>query len=86
MASENQDLVLADHVECGVVMIAQDRPKVLDLARRVEAGGFDSIWMGDHISFYVPLLESLSLLSFLAAATERVPSDWRRSERVLSEP
>jgi len=38
----------------------------------MEAAHFDSIWVGDHVSFYIPILESLTLLSFLAAATERV--------------
>ncbi len=65
-------LVLRDEIECGVVMTAQDRAQVLATARRVEELGFDSIWVGDHVSFYVPILESLTLLSFVAAATERV--------------
>lgn len=53
-------------------MTAQDGPSVLRLGRRYEAAGFDSIWAGDHVSFYVPILESLTTLSFLAAATEKV--------------
>jgi alkanesulfonate monooxygenase SsuD/methylene tetrahydromethanopterin reductase-like flavin-dependent oxidoreductase (luciferase family) len=65
-------LVLRDEIECGVVMTAQERGGVLDLARSVEAAGFDSIWVGDHVSFYVPILESLTLLSFVAGVTERV--------------
>lgn len=65
-------LVLRDDVECGVVMTAQDRDQVLATSRRIEELGFDSIWVGDHVSFYVPMLESLTLLSFVAAATERV--------------
>ena len=65
-------LVLRDEIECGVVMTGQGRPDVLETAKRVEALGFDSIWVGDHVSFHVPILESLTLLSFVAAATERV--------------
>lgn len=65
-------LILRDDIECGVVMTAQDRDQVLDMARKVENLGFDSIWVGDHVSFYIPILESLTLLSFVAAATERV--------------
>lgn len=65
-------LILRDEIECGVVMTAQDREQVLVMARRVEDLGFDSIWVGDHVSFYVPILESLTLLSFVAAATSRV--------------
>jgi probable F420-dependent oxidoreductase len=50
----------------------QTREELLDLAPRMEAAGFDSIWVGDHVSFHVPILESLTLLSFAAALTERV--------------
>jgi probable F420-dependent oxidoreductase len=44
----------------------------LDLARRVEALGFDSVWSGDHVSFHNPMYESLTLLSAYAAVTSRV--------------
>jgi probable F420-dependent oxidoreductase len=73
MAARMSDpLRLDEGFECGSVITAQDRASVLSLARRAEAAGFDSLWAGDHVSFYVPLLESLTLLSFVAAATERV--------------
>jgi alkanesulfonate monooxygenase SsuD/methylene tetrahydromethanopterin reductase-like flavin-dependent oxidoreductase (luciferase family) len=65
-------LILNERVECGAVLTSQHRDGVLRLARAFEAGGFDSVWAGDHISFYVPILESLTLLSFVAGATERV--------------
>ncbi|MCI0548812.1 MAG: LLM class flavin-dependent oxidoreductase [Candidatus Rokubacteria bacterium] len=44
----------------------------LDLARRVEALGFDSLWAGDHVSFHTPLYESLTLLATYAGITSRV--------------
>jgi probable F420-dependent oxidoreductase len=65
-------LILRSAVECGAVMTAQNRPGVQQLARSIEAAGFDSVWAGDHIAFYVPILESLTLLSFVAGVTERV--------------
>ncbi len=65
-------LRLESRVRCGVIAAGRDRKPILELVRRIEEGGFDSIWVGDHIAFYVPILESLSLLSFVAAATERV--------------
>ena len=65
-------LVLGDSIRCGMVMAGQQRESVLDMSRRIEGAGFDSVWVGDHISFYIPILESLTLLSFVAAATERV--------------
>jgi len=53
-------------------------PEVLDMARAVEATGFDSVWVGDHLLFRDPGLpvrgpwEAWSMLAALAAATERV--------------
>ncbi len=43
-----------------------------DLARRVEALGFDSVWCGDHVSFNLPLYESLTLLASYASITRRL--------------
>ena len=65
-------LVLPDQLRCGMVMAGQDPVGVRDLARRIETAGFDSIWAGDHISFHIPIMESLTLLSYIAAVTERV--------------
>ena len=67
-----QALRLPDTLTCGMAISAKDRGELLKLARRIEAAGFDAIWTGDHISFPVPILESLTKLSFLAAVTERV--------------
>jgi probable F420-dependent oxidoreductase len=43
-----------------------------ELVRRVEALGFDSVWCGDHVSFNLPLYESLTLLAAYAAITQRI--------------
>src|SRR5262245_15097675 len=67
-----ESLAIPSKLETGVVMTGQGRAEIVDIARRIEAAGFDSIWVGDHISFYVPILESLTLLSFIAGVTERV--------------
>jgi probable F420-dependent oxidoreductase len=53
------------------------RRLLLDFAREGESLGFDSLWVTDHLlratQFYqVPWLEPLDVLSFVAAATERV--------------
>jgi len=63
---------LSDTARAGAVLSGTDRASVLSLARRIEEIGFDSIWVGDHISFHIPILESLTLLSFVAGVTERV--------------
>lgn len=43
-----------------------------DLVRRIEALGFDSVWSGDHVSFNLPLYDSLTLLASYASITERL--------------
>ena len=49
------------------------RPELLGpAATRAEALGFDSVWIGDHVAFHSPTLDSLAALSYLAALTRRV--------------
>lgn len=72
MPDHHAHLKLKTDIRCGMVIPAQGRTDTLEAARRMERAGFDSIWVGDHISFYIPLLESLTLLSFVAAATETI--------------
>ena len=67
-----EPLALDDAVRCGVMLGGTTREQVLGLANRAEALGFDSVWVGDHVSFHVPILESLTTLAFLAGATRRV--------------
>jgi probable F420-dependent oxidoreductase len=53
-------------------------PELRDMARAVEAAGFDSIWVGDHLLFRDPGIgargpwEAWSVLAALAAVTDRV--------------
>src|SRR5919107_2209302 len=53
-------------------------PEYLDLARRVEAAGFDSVWLGDHLLYDLPdgstrgPYEAWTTLAAIAAVTERV--------------
>jgi probable F420-dependent oxidoreductase len=65
-------LRLDDRVRLGMMFPAGDRPDALCFAKRAEEAGLDSLWVGDHIAFHVPIPDSLSVLAFLAAATERV--------------
>lgn len=49
------------------------RPELLGpVAVRAEALGFDSVWIGDHVAFHGPTLDSLAALSYVAALTRRV--------------
>jgi len=56
----------------GAFLGRHDPEEQWDLARRVEALGYDSIWTGDHIAFHTPLYESLTLLASYASITRRV--------------
>src|ERR671921_1576256 len=53
-------------------------PDYLDLARRAEAAGFDSVWVGDHLLSDLPdgstrgPYEAWTTLAAIAQATERV--------------
>ena len=53
-------------------------PEYLDLARRAEALGFDSVWVGDHLIYDLPggvtrgPYEAWTTLAAIAAATTRV--------------
>jgi probable F420-dependent oxidoreductase len=66
------DLELDPTLRAGLMLGGGSPSQITTLARRVEAVGFDSIFVGDHVSFHVPIIESLTLLSYLAASTERV--------------
>jgi alkanesulfonate monooxygenase SsuD/methylene tetrahydromethanopterin reductase-like flavin-dependent oxidoreductase (luciferase family) len=53
-------------------------PEYLDLARRAEAAGYDSVWIGDHLVYDLPdgstrgPYEAWTTLAAIAAVTERV--------------
>ena len=69
---EIDGLDVGDDVKMGMMLAASDRDSVLARVRRMEASGLDSVWVGDHVAFHIPVIESLSLLAFCAAATERI--------------
>jgi probable F420-dependent oxidoreductase len=49
------------------------RPELLGpVATRAEALGFESVWIGDHVAFHMPTLDSLGALGYVAALTRRV--------------
>jgi probable F420-dependent oxidoreductase len=61
-----------DAIRCGLVLAAQDGEAARRQARRAETLGYDSLWVGDHVAFHVPIAESLTTLAFAAGATERI--------------
>ena len=48
------------------------RQSLIELARKAEALGFDSVQVGDHIQWHAPILEATALMATFAAVTERV--------------
>src|SRR5262245_39534061 len=65
-------LRLDDRVRIGMMFPAGERAESLRYAARAEAAGLDSLWVGDHVAFHVPIPDAFTMLAFLAAATERV--------------
>jgi len=61
-----------DRVRIGMMFPAGGRVESLRFAARAEAAGLDSLWVGDHVAFHVPIPDAFTALAFLAAATERV--------------
>lgn len=59
-------------IRCGIVLTGGDRNATRANAQRAEALGFDSLWVGDHIAFHVPIADSLTTLAFAAGVTERI--------------
>ena len=57
---------------CGAFLSMHPPQEQFALVRRLEALGFDSVWCGDHLSFHMPLYESLTLLASYASITERI--------------
>lgn len=49
-----------------------DPSRLLEAARRAEAGGFDGAYVGDHLLHPHPILESVVSLSMVAASTVRI--------------
>jgi probable F420-dependent oxidoreductase len=59
-------------VRCGLVLSGGDRDTARRQAQRAEALGFDSLWVGDHVAFHVPIPDATTVLAFAAGVTERI--------------
>lgn len=68
----NDVLRIDPAIRCGIVLSGGDREGARSQAQNAEALGFDSLWVGDHIAFHVPIPDSLAMLSFAAGVTERI--------------
>jgi probable F420-dependent oxidoreductase len=47
-------------------------PLPLEQAERVEELGFDSLWTSEHMLFYVPIFDAVTVLAAFAARTKRL--------------
>jgi probable F420-dependent oxidoreductase len=56
----------------GAFLSRHEPAEQFELARRVEALGYDSLWTGDHVSFHNPIYESLTLLAAYASITRTI--------------
>lgn len=45
---------------------------LVEVATEIEAAGFDSLWVGDHLSFHAPILEANVAMAAAAAVTSRI--------------
>ncbi|HLZ36355.1 MAG TPA: LLM class flavin-dependent oxidoreductase [Mycobacteriales bacterium] len=68
---------LVDSIAFGVVLPTLDPFRrgtvpLLPAARLAEGLGFDSAWVGDHLTFHAPILESMCALAAAAAVTDRI--------------
>lgn len=61
---------------------AGPRP-VLETASRAEELGFDSLWVGDHLLFSVPMLDAVCALSAVSAVTSRIRLGFRVMQLAL---
>ncbi len=59
-------------IQVGVTLGSRPPDTLAPLVGRIEALGYDSIWVGDHVQFHNPTLESLTTLAYVAAVTRRV--------------
>lgn len=50
----------------------QGTPPLVEGARLAESLGFDSVWVGDHLVFHPPFMDSMCSLGAVAAVTSRV--------------
>src|SRR4051794_16521084 len=71
------EVVIMSEVEFGVVLpqVGAGWEQVVSFARRAEDGGFDSVWLIDHLLGFpaqAGILEAWTAISALAASTSRV--------------
>ena len=65
-------LPLDAEVRVGFITSVSSASAARETAQKAEALGYDSLWVGDHVAFPVPILDPLLQLAQLAAFSERL--------------
>ena len=65
-------LPLDDRLEFGFITSFDTAEAARSAAESAEKRGYDSLWVGDHVSFPLPTLDPLLLLAQVAAASTRL--------------
>jgi probable F420-dependent oxidoreductase len=66
------DLPLASGLSFGVITSAASFEGARETAQRAEAQGWDSLWVGDHVAFTVPIADPFLTLAALGAFSTRL--------------
>lgn len=66
------DGLLDTRCQYGIMTGFQDTGSAKAIVRFAEEHHFDSLWVGDHVAFAVPIMDSLMQLSCLASLTDRL--------------
>jgi probable F420-dependent oxidoreductase len=64
--------MLPDGLTFGVIPGHDQSGDLLGTVELAEVLGFDSVWVGDHVLWYVPSPDPIALLGAIAARTERI--------------
>jgi probable F420-dependent oxidoreductase len=64
--------IVPHHLTFGVLPGHDQSGDLLGTVELAEALGFDSVWVGDHVLWYVPSPDPIALLGAIAARTSRV--------------
>jgi len=66
------DLPLEDHLSVGLIAALPNAAAVRHTSALAERLGYDSLWVGDHVAFALPILDPLLQLASVAAHSERL--------------
>ena len=66
------DLPLELNIEFGISLNTTDPQEIKETVIALERLGFDSLWVGEHVAFTLPMLDPLVQLTYAAAHSHRL--------------